>query len=54
MCVLIVAQKEGIVMVNKKEKLESRFIGTLKVVERIGVVAYRLALPPQLSLVHDV
>ena len=53
-CVLKIAQKEGIVRFGKKEKLESRFIGTLEVVERIGVMAYRLSLPSKLSLVHDV
>ena len=31
-----------------------RFIGPFEVVQRIGEVDYRLALPPQLSLVHDV
>ena len=54
MCVLRVAPKEGIMMVSKKEVLESRFIGTLKEVERIGVMAYQLALPSQSSLVQVV
>ena len=31
-----------------------RFIGPFEILERIGEVAYRLALPPQLSGVHDV
>ncbi|GJX14431.1 hypothetical protein Tco_0206189 [Tanacetum coccineum] len=31
-----------------------RFIGPFEILERIGEVSYRLALPPQLSHVHDV
>jgi len=34
-------------------KLWPRFVGPLKVLERIGQVAYRLALPPTLRI-HDV
>ena len=30
------------------------FIGSYEVIERIGPVAYRLALPPELSQVHNV
>ena len=51
---LKVSPKKGIVRFGKKGKLAPRFIGTFEVLERIGVVAYQLALPPQLSLVHDV
>ena len=31
-----------------------RYIGLYRILERIGLVAYRLALPPNLSEVHDV
>ena len=31
-----------------------RFIGLYEVLERIGLVAYRLALPPELAKLHDV
>ncbi|KAA0046102.1 pol protein [Cucumis melo var. makuwa] len=35
-------------------KLSPRFVGPFEILERISPVAYRLALPPSLSKVHDV
>nr|CAD1821836.1 unnamed protein product [Ananas comosus var. bracteatus] len=35
-------------------KLSLRFIGPYEILERVGPVAYRLALPPNLSSVHNV
>jgi hypothetical protein len=37
-----------------KGKLAPRYVGSLKIIDRKGEVAYRLELPPQLSEVHDV
>ncbi|XP_052209305.1 uncharacterized protein LOC127812817 [Diospyros lotus] len=39
---------------KKKGKLGPRYIGPYDIVERIGLVAYRLALPLALSNLHDV
>ena len=35
-------------------KLSPRFVGPFEILERVGEVAYRLAMPPALSGVHDV
>nr|GEV37091.1 hypothetical protein [Tanacetum cinerariifolium] len=37
-----------------KGKLSPCFIGPFEILDRVGEVSYRLALPPQLSHVHDV
>ena len=39
---------------GKRRKLSSRFIGPYEILERIGPVAYRLALPPELAKLHNV
>ncbi|KAL4324432.1 hypothetical protein GQ457_11G024800 [Hibiscus cannabinus] len=37
-----------------KGKLSPRFIGPYRIIRRIGAVAYKLELPPELSRIHDV
>ena len=39
---------------DKRGKLSPRFIGPFEILEREGIVAYRLALPPSMSGVHEV
>ena len=51
---LNVNPKRGVVRFGKQEKLSPRFIGPFEVLERMGIVAYRLALPPSMSGVHEV
>ena len=46
--------KRGVVRFDKRGKLLPRFTGPFEILERIGVVAYRLALPPSMSGVHEV
>ena len=51
---LKVMPKRGVVRFNKQGKLAPRYIGLFELQERVGIVAYRLALPPSLSGVHEV
>ncbi|KAL4021044.1 hypothetical protein IC575_019833 [Cucumis melo] len=54
MVFLKVAPIKGVLIFKKKGKLSPRFVGPFEILERIGPVAYRLALPPSFSTVHDV
>ena len=46
--------KRGVVRFGKQGKLSPRFIGPFEILERVDTVAYRLALPPNMSGVHEV
>ena len=51
---LKVAPMKDILKFGRKGKLSPRFIGPFEILERVGSEAYKLALPPSLSSVHDV
>ncbi|XP_034208122.1 uncharacterized protein LOC117621668 [Prunus dulcis] len=45
---------KGVVRFGRRGKLSPLYIGPYEIVERVGPVAYRLALPSDLSRLHDV
>ncbi|GJU44904.1 hypothetical protein Tco_1202170 [Tanacetum coccineum] len=50
---LKVSPWSDVVRFGKKGKLAPRYVGPFIILERIGLVAYRLRLPEELSSVHD-
>nr|GEU72266.1 putative reverse transcriptase domain-containing protein [Tanacetum cinerariifolium] len=44
---------KGVFRFRKKGKLASRYVGPVEIIERIGLVAYRLRLPEEFNSMHD-
>jgi hypothetical protein len=51
---LKISPMKGVLRFGKKGKLTPRFIGPFQILDRVGAVAYRLALPTPLAGVHNV
>ncbi|KAJ8748467.1 hypothetical protein K2173_003363 [Erythroxylum novogranatense] len=51
---LRVSPWKGVLRFGRKGKLSPRYIGPYEILERIGPLAYRLALPSEMSQMHDV
>ncbi|XP_027166304.1 uncharacterized protein LOC113766295 [Coffea eugenioides] len=41
-------------MSGKEKKLQPRFVGPYRIIQRVGNAAYKLELPPSLSRIHNV
>ncbi|GKE40013.1 putative reverse transcriptase domain-containing protein [Tanacetum coccineum] len=50
---LKVSPRKGVIRFGKRGKLNPRYIRPFKILERIGLVAYKLELPEELSNVHN-
>ncbi|GJR70428.1 putative reverse transcriptase domain-containing protein [Tanacetum coccineum] len=50
---LKVSPWKGVVRFGKRGKLNPRYVGPFKVLEKVGEVAYKLELPKELSRVHN-
>ena len=51
---LKVSPWKGILRFGRHEKLSPMYIGPYEVIERVGPLVYKLALPPELSQIHNV
>ncbi|GJV90521.1 hypothetical protein Tco_1538334 [Tanacetum coccineum] len=51
---LKVSPWKGVVHFGKRSKLSPRYVGPFEIVEQVGMVAYRLELPQELSGIHNV
>ena len=51
---LKVSPIKGVMRIGKRNKLGPRYVGPFEILERIGPLAYRLALPPEMEKVHNV
>ena len=52
--VLKVSPWKKVMRFGKKGKLNPKFIDPYEVIEKVGPMAYRLALPPDLEKIHNV
>ncbi|XP_058103476.1 uncharacterized protein LOC131247048 [Magnolia sinica] len=50
---LKISPMKGLMRFRQKGKLALRFIGPFEILDRVGVVAYRLALPTALAKIHN-
>ena len=51
---LKVSPMKSIMRFGRKWKLNPRFVGPFEVLERVRTLAYKVALPPSLSKIHNI
>ncbi|GKE47685.1 hypothetical protein Tco_1478943, partial [Tanacetum coccineum] len=50
---LKVSPWKGVVRFGKRGKINPRYVGPFKVLEKVGAIAYKLELPQELTRVHN-
>ena len=50
---LQISPGKGVLRFRKRGKISPRFIGPYEIVRKVGPIAYKLKLPPELSRIHD-
>ena len=51
---LKVSPRKGVIRFRNRGKLHPRYIARYKIIGRVGEVAYRLELPPEMERIHNV
>jgi hypothetical protein len=51
---LKISPMRGVMRFGKKGKLSPRYVGLFEITQRVGKLAYRVALPADLARMHDV
>ncbi|XP_059441923.1 uncharacterized protein LOC132174255 [Corylus avellana] len=51
---LKVTPMKGVMRFGRRGKLGPKFVGPFEILEKNGTVAYRLALPPNLTRIHNI
>ncbi|XP_075507425.1 uncharacterized protein LOC142544249 [Primulina tabacum] len=49
-----ISPMKGMVRFSKSGKLNPRYVGPFEILEKVGTLAYRMALPPDVSSIHNV
>ena len=49
-----VSPMRNVIRFGRKGKLSPRYVGPFQILDRVGTLAYRIALPPEYARIHNV